>query len=125
MIRERLQGRAQRVKCSLCKHEGQRQENPGIHWSAAGLVHWGDSDSGRDSVSKTKWTVTEEDTDANLWLAHIHILMCAHTHACIHTHINVCIHPSMHTYTYWCVHTSMHVHRHDWAEFCKVAALLT
>ena len=37
----------------------------GSHWSAV-LVLWGDPDSGRDSVSKTRWPVTQEGTDANL-----------------------------------------------------------
>lgn len=83
----------------------------GIHWSA-GLVHWRGVDSGRDSVSNTRWAVTEEDTYANLWLAHI--LMYAHIYACIHTHISVCTYPCMHTYIHilMCEHIHVCIHMH-------------
>lgn len=73
-----------------------------------------DPDSGRDSVSKTRWPVTQEGTDANLWRAHIHILMCAHTYACIHIHIDVCTYPCMHAYIHilMCAHIHVYIHTH-------------
>ena len=58
--------------------------------------------SEKDSVSKTRWRMMEEDTDVLFWPP----CMGTHTHTHTHSHI----HTHTHTHTHTLTHTHIHTH---------------